>query len=160
MSDSDFTFKLPANPWDLHTFGTNICNIGSFSSSNKWPSESFFIIYLPGFSLSTLRTCEKIWRCFRSYLSTNVDGAKGFTNSSTMVKKLFLVVTFKFISLRLQKIISMCRTWGKCLRSMCPLTCLTFLALLMTSCTALTLGQDLPRRVLLMPPCQSCPLLE
>lgn len=43
--------------------------------------------------------------------------------------------------LRPQRTISMCQTWGKCLRSMCRLTCLTYLASLMTSCTALTSAQ-------------------
>lgn len=51
------------------------------------------------------------------------------------------LISLSCFPLRLQRIISMCQTWDKCLRSMCRLTCLTYLASLMTWCTALTSAQ-------------------
>lgn len=58
---------------------------------------------------------------------------------------------------RLLKITSMCQIWARSLRLMCPPTCQTYLALLQTSCTALTWAlalHPLPPAVLF----QSCPL--
>ncbi len=57
-----------------------ICNTISFFSKNKWQRKYLYLTCLIRFSLSTFRTYMKIWWCFGSYLWSNVENSKGFTN--------------------------------------------------------------------------------
>ncbi len=57
-----------------------ICNTRSFFSINKWQRKYFSLTCLIRFSLSTFRTCMKIWWCFGSYLCRNIENSKGFIN--------------------------------------------------------------------------------